>query len=724
MVARLADALDGRELLNTRFDRTMDNLLAVQDEITEAAFEAVEVELTLGEGAKVWRDAIASPETYREFSRAVELGRTYSQDGVRQSEKLSLNLLKENPKSAAILNHLGWMTLAAVELGMKDDPAQAMAEAEQYGRRALDETPGFPHSLFLVGTTLVYEGKLVEAQEYADRIVAAGSSDAEALAGAGYIRIAGGQPGEGVELLAKGMRLFPYHPQWMPLVRGSGLLMLGRYEELRALARGLLAKETHDVRAHPVALAYLAASAIFVGEESEAKAHVRRLMALKPDVTTDFFLDSPYIRPYSDRAFLDRYVAALQSAGVPAPTPALDDAAPPRVAVLPFENLGGDDWFVDGLVEDVITRLSRFDDLAVISRRSTFLWKGRDGDVEEIAADLDADYLVEGSVRRAVDAIRISARLVDSKAGVGVWAEEWTLASTAEAVFEVQDELTRALAAKIGGMGGVIAESRRNALVAETPPDLAGYDCVLLARYVLTIYGSRDLYDQAQACLDRTIDASPGNANAWAWRANILSHGVTAGFVEANVGLPQMFAAADRAFEIAPDSPTGRQTRINVQFWRQDRNSVIAVARESAKRDAGDAEAMSWAGFWLIHMGLFKEGESVLDKAFALTPNPPWFYHFGRFHARYGLGDIEGALAAVHPPGRETEIYWWHLFAAVALVELGRIREAEAGIAKARSILADLEPVVSQTPGQWWWALPDKGAGYLAAFKTAGLDLD
>ncbi len=170
---------------------------------------------------------------------------------------------------------------------------------------------------------------------------------------------------------------------------------------------------------------------------------------------------------------------------VPVPTPAamdLDAAAITRVApvplaVLPFANMGGDpeqDYFSDGISEDIITELSRWHMLAVRSRAASFRYRGVAVDVQEVARELDVRFIVEGSVRRMGDRVRITAQLIDAEAGNHVWAEKYDRALSE--LFAVQDEVVRTI---VGTLVGRV-QARDAARARRKPPSsLAAYECVL-----------------------------------------------------------------------------------------------------------------------------------------------------------------------------------------------------------------------------------------------------
>ena len=156
----------------------------------------------------------------------------------------------------------------------------------------------------------------------------------------------------------------------------------------------------------------------------------------------------------------------------------------PSIAVLPFDNLSGDpeqEYFVDGLVDNIITGLSLFPEFFVIARGSTFQYKGRAVDVRDINRDLGAAYVVDGSVQRSAEGIRVTTRLHDAATGAQLWAQTYDKSLSASNVFEIQDDIRDQVAAMIAGTTGVVARHQAGEVRARRTENLASYECVLMA---------------------------------------------------------------------------------------------------------------------------------------------------------------------------------------------------------------------------------------------------
>jgi adenylate cyclase len=187
--------------------------------------------------------------------------------------------------------------------------------------------------------------------------------------------------------------------------------------------------------------------------------------------------------------------------------------------VLPFNNMSGDaeqEFFADGITEDIITELSRFRELFVISRNSSFKYKGQPVEVQKFARELGVQYVVEGSVRKVGNRVRITVQLIDAETDRHVWAERYD--RDLEDIFAIQDEVTTAIVATLPGR--VEAASRDRA--ARKPTDnMAAYECVLSGK-VLHHRSNRDDNARALALLERAIALDPGYAHAHAWKACVL----------------------------------------------------------------------------------------------------------------------------------------------------------------------------------------------------------
>jgi adenylate cyclase len=237
-----------------------------------------------------------------------------------------------------------------------------------------------------------------------------------------------------------------------------------------------------------------------------------------------------------------------------APAPAMP-AAPARpaprertrIAVLPFDNMSGeaaDEYFADGISEDIITELSRFHSLFVIARHSTFVYKGRHISVAEVGRELGVNYVLEGSVRRSGPRLRINAQLIEVATGNHLWAERYDRAL--DDVFAVQDEITRRIVALLPArMEAAEFEQARR----KPAGNLGAWDYLLRGKYHHH-RGSAEDNAEALRCLQRALELDAGNAQAHAWLACTYGQAFSRGYLPVGETLGQIRAAALRAAEV------------------------------------------------------------------------------------------------------------------------------------------------------------------------------
>ena len=199
----------------------------------------------------------------------------------------------------------------------------------------------------------------------------------------------------------------------------------------------------------------------------------------------------------------------------------------PSIAVLPFDNMSDEmeqEYFADGLTEDIITELSRFQTFFVIARHSTFVYKGKAVTVQDVGRALGVHYVVEGSVRKAGDRMRVTVQLIDAESDRHIWAERYDHDLTD--MFDLQDEVTRSIVAAIPGR---LESADLNRIKRKRPEDMAVYDYVLRGK-MHHHRGTKDDNAEALRLLDKAIELDPEFAESYAWKACTLGQALARGF--------------------------------------------------------------------------------------------------------------------------------------------------------------------------------------------------
>ncbi len=232
-------------------------------------------------------------------------------------------------------------------------------------------------------------------------------------------------------------------------------------------------------------------------------------LGLKPEAETERLLDE--IRAGVSGPGETREAALTLPQTEPLPLP-----DKPSIAVLPFVNMSGDaeqEYFADGITEDIITGLSRFRELFVIARNSAFTYKGRPAKVQDVGRELGVQYIVEGSVRKAGNRVRITAQLVDAASGNHLWAERYD--RDLEDIFAVQDQVTETVVATLAGRLGDLGVDRAKLKPTQS---LTAFDYVLHARQLIYRYKQESILE-ARDLLEKAIALDPDYATAHAWLA-------------------------------------------------------------------------------------------------------------------------------------------------------------------------------------------------------------
>jgi adenylate cyclase len=394
----------------------------------------------------------------------------------------------------------------------------------------------------------------------------------------------------------------------------------------------------------------------------------------------------------------------------------------PTVAVLPFENLSEDpkqEFFSDGLTDDIITALSRFKDLFVIARNSTFRYKGQAVDVRQLKKELGARYVLEGSVQRAGDALRVRAQLLDAKDGTHLWAETYDRELSASNIFAVQDEITGQAVATIGGLSGVISRARF-AEVKEKPTDrLDAYECVLQASAYYRDNMVASQHAKVRESLERAVESDPGYSTAWAFLSAIYLDEYRFNYNPRPDPLDRALEAARRAVDLDPASQPARLELACVYFHRHELDAFFPEAERAIALNPNNPVSLAVLGTDLHYAG-DERGIAFVRKAIKLDPFHPTFFHILIAEDYFERGEYEEALAEarkVDVPGH----YYTPAVLAAIYAELGRQREAHSAVEELRKLWPGL------TVGKWiehqrkWNRTDHWSSNFVAALRKAGL---
>jgi adenylate cyclase len=394
----------------------------------------------------------------------------------------------------------------------------------------------------------------------------------------------------------------------------------------------------------------------------------------------------------------------------------------PTIAVLPFTNLSGDpeqEYFSDGLADDIITALSRFRELFVIARNSTFRYKGKSVDVRELNRDLGARYVVEGSVRKTGTRLRVTVQLLDARDGTHLWADTYDRNLSASDIFAVQDEITEQVVGTIASNSGVISRARFAEIKQKPTDSLDAYECVLqVGAYYRDNFIATE-HIKVRGCLERAVKSDPGYADAWAYLSHIFLDEYRFNYNPRPNSLVRALEAAHRAVDSDPTNQEAHEALAQSYFFRHELDGFFAETERAIALNPNSATTLAALGEKLNIAG-DPRGILLVRKAVKLDPFHPTWFNFPIALYHFDKGEYEEALAAA----RKINIsgyYWSQMFLAAVYGELGRQSEARSALEELLRLYPGFttEKLIEEL--QKWNYGDDRIRRWVAALRKAGL---
>ncbi len=340
---------------------------------------------------------------------------------------------------------------------------------------------------------------------------------------------------------------------------------------------------------------------------------------------------------------------AANDPGEPATQAASEKPLPlkPSIAILPFDNMSGDpeqDYFSDGITEDIIAELGKYKEFLVIARNSSFRFRGTANDLAEVAEKLGVQYVVEGSVRKIGNRVRVTVQLIDASSAAHVWGEHYDRDLTD--IFALQDEITQMIAARLARQARTAITSRAR---AQPTDNMSAYEYYLRA---LQLAASYDTVREAEPFLRQAVKLDPRFAAA---------HAVL-GFVESI------------KYYWIPGKP-------------DHLHAGLEMARTALQLDPDEAYGHLTSGFALLYLHRFRQAEINLDRAVALNPNDPFILTIRALLLSYTNRPEEGLREMDEAQRRDPfAVGWYEDFRGIILTSAGRYREATACYAKLETV--------------------------------------
>jgi len=635
---QLIDALTGHNLWAENYDRKLGDIFALQDDITEQVTMALKVKLTEGEQARIRRGKTDNPKAYEYFLRGLEICRRFTKDDNAQARKLFEKAVEIDPNFAYAWQEIGRMHYRDARFGWSNNPAESLKLAEKLARKTLTVNDSDATAYATLSLVYMARRQHEKAVAYGEKALELAPNFADVNTMIALPFYYSGRPQEAIELVKKAMRLSPYYPDWYLPVLGHAYRLTGQYKE------AIDALESWRDRANPRSeLPYLMLAFTYAeaGREEDANKAVDELLKRKPKASIEGYAKSKFFA-YKDPAEIKRALESLRKAGLPNQPP-LQLPDKPSIAVLSFDNLSGDanqEYLSDGISENIISSLSKISKILVIARNSTFTYKGKPVNVKQVSRELGVRYVLEGSVQKAGDQIRVTAQLIDATTGNHLWSERYD--RKLKHIFALQDDITKKI---ITALQVKLTEGEQARTASKDTDNLNAYLKYLESMETIRRFNKesnalgKQLAEEAVALDPKYAPAYRALSSAhmmdvWLGTSKSPKESLTKGkeLLQKAIALDDTYAEAYSALAFLY-STMGKHNK-----------EAVALAEHGVALNPNSADAHMHLGHALRFAGRYEESIPEYKTAIRLNPVPPNNYLFGIASSYGSIGQYDEAI--------------------------------------------------------------------------------
>jgi TolB-like protein/Tfp pilus assembly protein PilF len=689
VTAQLIDALRGRHLWSEKYDREMREFFELQDEITKKIVVSLEVEFGQYERARIFAKSTNNVEAWSCVFKGFNLFFKLNKQDNAKAKELIEKAIRLDPEYSMAWAWLSLIHSMDAELEWSESPVDSRKRAKECLAKALalDDENSYAHAI--LGLSYLEEGQHDKAVAEAKRAISIDPNSTGGLVNLSYVLHHTGRFEEAIEPMKKGMRLGARYPPPYLSTFAFNYAFLGRYDEAIATLNQLYERfRKREFPMHAIWRAHTGLAVVYVelGRVEEARALVAEALKANPDLSLERFKRPPY----KDPVYLQRLLENLRKAGLPE-TPPLPLPDKPSIAVLPFVNMSGDpeqEYFSDGITEQIITALSKSPDLFVISRSSTFTYKEKSVKVQQVSRDLGVRYVVEGSVQMAGDQVRITTQLIDAKTGHHLWADSYDRGLGD--IFALQDEITIKIMSSLRAKLLLTREGEPRSLAPGTK-NLQSYLKFMKAHHYF-LRGSADDYSLARRLAEEAIALDPEYPSPYgilAWTHLLDAMLGTSKSPRESMG--KAYGLAQKLVAMDESSAPAHTILGNVYFFKREHEKAIAEFERAIDLDPNYPQGYMFLADALTFAGRPQEAVPLYKKSMRLSPLSQThasmcLYRLGRTYRT--MGEYEEALSALKKAANIRPNFWAiQLTLAATYIHLGREEEAHAAAAELRRIV-------------------------------------
>jgi TolB-like protein len=384
-------------------------------------------------------------------------------------------------------------------------------------------------------------------------------------------------------------------------------------------------------------------------------------------------------------------------------TPTSIQALPhgPVIAVLPFSTLGEKpEYLADGITHQLINEFVRFRDIWVLPLGSVQRSFQGETDPQTLRRNFNADFALEGSVMDTGDTLKLSARLIDLQSQRYAWVQNYTVGNAPSEIYELQDQVIRDVIGKLAGNYGVLKQAAMKTASRTPPSSRDAYDCVLsYFSYQITI--NLNQHEEIKTCILSAVEQNPDYAEAWAVLSNLYLQQVRFGLGgNRKEVIAAATQAARRAVDSDPNLAAGHLMLANTRFVLGDMQGFRRAGQIAMELNPNDSDILAHFGMRLAFSEDWDEGLAIVNKAIALNPVHPHWYHFPQVFYQFDQGNYQQALAVLDQIDMP-DFFWTHLWGAALNEELGNEQAAEASLQKLLSQSPNFESEAAGVLSIW-----------------------
>jgi len=649
----------------------MGSIFLVQDNISKAVLTALQVNLMESEQAIVWARSTDNLDAYIKYLQAYRHFRSFTKENMILTRKGMQKAIELDSNYEAPYVVIGSSYMIDFWSGWGESKKISMEKAQQYLQKAIALSPDSDLSYACIGHLYLIQRQFDKAIETGERAMYINPNGDLNLVLLGITYSFTRRYDEAIRLFDRAQRLNPEGPAWYFHNAARAYSLIGRWDDAIAMCKMALDGNPN----HYHALYWMAVAYGMSGQIEKGRAVVSQTLKISPNVA---LTDGPGGFKYE--ADMEMVRNGLRKVGFPDKT-STKKLEKPSIAVLPFVNMSNDpeqEYFSDGMTDELISDLAKINDIFVISRNSAFTYKGKSIKVQQIAKDLNVRYILEGSVQRSGNKVRIRAQLIDGKTDHHLWSESYD--GTMDDIFELQDKITGKI---VSALAIKLTEDEQDKISDKGTDNILAYEAFLKGYEHYTKFTAENL-QKAIEYYKQAIQLDPKFSRAYS--ALALGYYMLSAWSfpkELDISPPEVGTLRFKArqnLDLSMQNPTFDSYRLAsfMAAHRRKFDDVIVFADKSLLMAPNEYLANLAMGHALNWLGRGKEALAYIDKAIQLDPRFLDVNLGEQGVAYFLLEDYEKAVESIHRcltlnPGLTN----FAAYAAASFAFLDRIKEAE-----------------------------------------------